>query len=380
MLGIVVYPIGSWEGFHSRRMLEALARNLRGRAFLLVVEPPAALLEGGCLRNCWPVLRAALRGTVQRDENLWLVRQALVGRMPSQCYVRPRTVRAALRRIGPPPDRLAALVFRPEQSVLLGVAGEDSVIYDCYDEYRVDFEGRELAGVREAEQHLLAAADLVLTTSQPLWESRSAEHPNVCYAPNGMDYALFARAQEADLPVPDRLAALPGPVVGYVGNFASWLDVESLAEIARALPEVSFVFIGPVTAPEAAARLGALPNVHFLGMVKYRADLAAWLKGMSATLCFFRRNEYTRNVRPLTVMEYLAAGKPTVFRPSPSVADLADLLYLANTGEEAVACIQRAIAEDSPELVGQRQARAREYDWDVLTRKTAEIILETCGG
>jgi len=82
---------------------------------------------------------------------------------------------------------------------------------------------------------------------------------------------------------------------------------------------------------------------------------------------------------PLTNLEYLAAGKPAVLRPTPSVADFSDLLYPANDPAEAVAALHRALAEDCEELRDRRQARAREYDWDVLTRRSAEILLENCG-
>ena len=117
-----------------------------------------------------------------------------------------------------------------------------------------------------------------------------------------------------------------------------------------------------------------------MGLVRYRSDLPSYVKGMDATMCMFQANAYTWNVRPLSVMEYLAAGRPTVFRPTPCVEDIADLLYFATGVDEAAAAVRRAVAEDSDEMVERRQARARECDWDVLTKRTAEIVLDTCGG
>jgi glycosyltransferase involved in cell wall biosynthesis len=286
-------------------------------------------------------------------------------------------VREALRRISPGADRVAALVFRPEQSWLLGAAGEDSVIYECYDEYRVDMYGRDLPEVAAAEQKLMAAAGVVLTTSHPLQESRSAEHPRVYYTPNGEDYGLFQRAREPG-PVAAEMQALPRPVVGYVGNFIDFLDFEGIQQVVESCPDLSFAFVGPVSAREAAARLQALPNARFLG-VRPRSQLPGYLKGMDCALCWLRANAFTVCQRPLTVLEYLAAGLPTVVRASPSLDDLGDVLYLASDAGEAVASLHRALAEDRDELRDRRQARAREYDWDVLTRRSAEILLENCG-
>lgn len=378
MLGIVVYTIGTWEGFHRRRMLEALARNLRGRGFLLVVEPPLPLLNSRHLRDWRPAARALVRAVEQRADNLWLVRPTLAHGRGDQRGAYTRALGRALKRLPLRPDRLAAWLFRPDQHRLLGAAEEDCVVYECYDEYRLDFHGREIPGVYEQEQKLLAAAQVVLTTSHPLHESRSAEHPNVHYTPNGVDYALFATAREGSLQIPDDLRLLPQPVIGYIGNFTYWVDSESLEEIIRALPDIGFGFIGPVTDTTAAVRVQALPNVRFFGVIPSRFRLPAYLKGMGAAMCLLRPNGYARCMLPLTVLEYLAAGKPVVVRPSPSLTDFEDLLYAANTPEEAVAAIRRALAEDCEELRDRRQARAREYDWDVLTKRTAQIVLEAC--
>jgi glycosyltransferase involved in cell wall biosynthesis len=378
MLGIVVYAIGGWEGFHRRPMLEALARNLRGRGFLLIVEPPVALLDAGQLRDWRPGARAVLRPTEQRAENLWVARPTVAreGRGEVQAYA--RSVRQALGRIGPRADRVAALVFRPEQSRLLGAAGEDSVIYECYDEYRVDMYGRDLPGVAEAERTLLAAARIVLTTSQPLHESRAAEHSSVYYTPNGVDYELFQRARDPGLEVAEEVRDLTAPVVGYVGNFTDFLDFEGIEGVVRSCPDLSFVFVGPVSAREVARRLQAIPNTRFLGP-RPRSQLPAYLKRMACALCLLRPNAFSRCQRPLTVMEYLAAGVPTVVRPSPSLDDLGEVLYFANDAEEAGAALHRALEEDGEERRDRRQERAREYDWDVLTKRSAEILLECCG-
>jgi glycosyltransferase involved in cell wall biosynthesis len=378
MLGIVVYPVGTWEGFHRRPMLEALARNLRGKGFLLVVEPPVALLDSGHLRNWRPAARAVLRGTQQLAENIWLARPTASRRSQAGFTASARTVRAALGRISPRPDRVAALVFRPEQNALLGLVGEDAVIYECYDEYRMDRQGREIPGVRSEEQKLLSSAEVVLTTSRPLYESRRRDHAGVHYTPNGVDCPLFEKTRDPELAIAEDMRAWPPPVVGYLGTFTDFLDYRGLEDTAIASPGRSFVFVGPVVATEAAEQLGKLPNVHFLGP-RARYCLPSYLKGMDATMCLLRVSEYTEAARPLTVMEYLAAGKPVVVRRTRSLTDLGDVVYFAETKEEVIACIERALAEDSPELAERRQARAREYDWDVLTKKTAEIILECCG-
>jgi glycosyltransferase involved in cell wall biosynthesis len=143
-------------------------------------------------------------------------------------------------------------------------------------------------------------------------------------------------------------------------------------------PELSFAFVGPVSAPEAAERLQAEARVRFFG-VRPRSQLPSYLRGMAGALCWLRGNAFTRCQRPLTVLEYLAAGLPTVVRRSPSLEDLEDVLYFAEDAQEAEERLREALREDGEELRERRQARARECDWDVLTKRTAKILLECCG-
>ena len=270
MLGIIVYSIGSWEGFHRRPMLQALARNLRGKGFLLVVEPPVSLLDARHMRDWRPAARAVVRGTEQVADNIWLARPKVSREGRGEFAAYAQAIRASLRQITPRADRVVAWIYRPDQAWLLGAADENAVVYECYDEYRVTFAGEPIAGVREEESRLLAAAQVVLTTSRPLHDSRAAEHSRVYLTPNGMDYEVFARVSGSALEVAADMRGLPRPVVGYVGNFANWLDVDLIASVARTVSEGTFVFVGPVTAPDrcrAAERqperalhgIGALP-------------------------------------------------------------------------------------------------------------------------
>ena len=77
-------------------------------------------------------------------------------------------------------------------------------------------------------------------------------------------------ASGAVAPAPE-LAALPGPIVGFIGAIDSYkVNLNLLAEVARLLPTWNFVLIGPVGLGDhtEAARLPDAPNLHFFGAAR----------------------------------------------------------------------------------------------------------------
>lgn len=377
MIAVVVHCFSGWAGFHRRPMLEALARNLVGQAYLLVVEPPLDPVQSVARRSWRSAAKAIIHPLEQQHENLWLLRRL---RSPWRPDERAWTtmIAAALGQL-PARTATAAMVFRPEQVAHLGLAGEDRVVYECYDEYRLERGFRYDATVHDLERGLLARADLVLTTSRPLYDSRSAEHSNVQYTPNGVDTRLFAQAIDPSVSRPDDMPNTAGPTIGYVGNVRSWLDYGMLTNLVESMSEARFVFVGPVSDQDGSEALTRYANVRLVGS-KPRGLLPSYLRHMDVTICPFQTNEFLQHAMPLKVLECLAAGKAVVVPPLRALDGLTDMLYLGTGAQETLAALRTALDEaDDPALVARRMARAREYDWDLLTRSTARAILDVCG-
>ncbi len=375
MLGIIVYPIADWDGFHRRPMLEALARTLAGKATLIVIEPPLPLRFPPKAQDWGRHARALLKPMVLWSENVWLARTVKTSSDEKTIYA--AAIRRALKQIRPSVDGLSAMFFRPHHIDLLGLANEQHVIYECYDEYRENHGGRADDGVIEKDRRLTAASDLVLTTSQRLYDSRSMEHDNVHLAPNGVKFELFQQAWDPGLEIPQEMADIDGPVVGYVGNFATWLDFPLLHHVIGALPSFNFVFVGPVTAVDEADRLKQFDNVRFLGPKPQHA-LPAYMRAMDVVTCLLRISEYTHNALPLTVIEYLAAGRPIATRELKGMAAFQDVLYTPSQPDDVVECIRQLSTEPDEGMRERGRERAEEFDWGLLTEKTADLILSTC--
>ncbi len=175
---------------------------------------------------------------------------------------------------------------------------------------------------------------------------------------HGVDFEHFRRALDPETVVPDEVARLPRPVIGYFGLLGrDWVDVGLLEHLARRFAHGTLVLVGKVTMDLSA--LAALPNVHLLGRKPY-AELPAYCKGFDVAVIPFPVTEVTLNANPLKAREYLAAGLPVVSTPIPEV----EVLGLCRTaaGPDAFAdAVGEALREPGPRR--ERSEAVRDQSW-----------------
>ena len=89
--------------------------------------------------------------------------------------------------------------------------------------------------LREREARLLKSPDLVFTGGRSLYEAKAGRNPNVHLFPSAVEADHFARALDGATPVPDDLARLPRPVLGYYGVVDERLDYDLIAANAKSI-------------------------------------------------------------------------------------------------------------------------------------------------
>ena len=256
--------------------------------------------------------------------------------------------------------------FLPASAPVSGTLGEDFVVYHCVDEFSAfeDTNGRHIA---ELEKQLLLKSDLVITSAERLRENKSKVNAATVLVRHGVDFEHFVKACDPATVVPEEIAKLPKPVIGFFGLVAHWVDLDVFEAVAKAHPEGSVVIIGKVAPDVDPSRLKALPNVHLLGRKKYE-ELPGYCKGFDVSLNPFKWNELTLNANPLKVREYLAAGVPCVSTPLPEVEKVG-LCKLARTPEEFVAKVNEALKEGA----GPSRERAQRIFHESWNARVEEI-------
>ena len=249
-------------------------------------------------------------------------------------------------------------VFNPAAAIVAGELGEDKLIYYCVDEY-IAFSGVVSDSLAKLESQLLRRADLALFSSERLCDAKGPAARRSHLIRHGVDYENFRRALDAGLSIPDDVAGLPGPILGYFGLMSSdWIDLDLLVRVAEHFATGSLVLIGKVEMD--VSRLAHLPNVHFLGRKPFES-LPAYCQAFDVGLIPFPISEVTLNANPLKAREYLAAGLPVVSTAIPEVEYLNQCRTAEDHGQ-FVREIEAALADPTPR--SERSESMREHSWD----------------
>jgi hypothetical protein len=321
-------------------------------------------------------LRDAARGLRQVESGLHVLAPLYLPAYGNEAVRRAngalirQQVRAAMARLGM--HRPITWAFLPSAAPVAGTLGEEAVVYHVVDEFSAFSDASPF--VEELERRLLARADLVIASSERLAASKRPFSRRTVLVRHGVDHAHFARALDPALPVPDDLARLPRPVVGFFGLIADWIDLELVRAVADAHPRASVVLLGRVVT--STVPLAGAPNVHLLGRRPY-ASLPAYCRGFTVAITPFRRNALALAANPLKAREYVAAGLPAVCTDLPELRAIPGCTVTASE-EEFVAEVGRALAHGGPDPV--RSALVRGEGWEARAEEIAAHLAPVLGG
>ncbi|WP_316839591.1 glycosyltransferase [Pedobacter gandavensis] len=214
----------------------------------------------------------------------------------------------------------------------------------------------------ELEPKLIASNDLCVANSTFLADYCKQFNPHSYYVGQGCDLDIFVEDPEKQAPAD--IAALKGPVIGYVGALQSIrLDIEIISHLALSRPEWNIVLVGPEDEVFKNSVLHGIPNVLFTG-IKPIADLPDYINAFDVCINPQLVNEVTIGNYPRKIDEYLAMGKPVVATATKAMETFSDFVYLAESKEDYVSMVALALENDSQELHTSRRGFALEHTWE----------------
>ncbi len=226
-------------------------------------------------------------------------------------------------------------------------------------------------GIR-IEAKIMADADIVVANSTYLANLAQKFNPSSFYVGQGCDLSLFNKNLIKENP--DDIKRIKGPVIGYIGAlFSLRLDIEILVYLAKQQPNWSFVFVGPEDDVFEDSELHHLKNAHFLGSKKIE-ELPSYLDCFDVAINPQLLNKVTIGNYPRKIDEYLAMGKPIVATKTEGMMVFADYTYLADSKEEYLKLIKKAMDEDSPEQEKKREAFARSHTWETNANEIFKYV------
>ena len=377
---IVVIGIQAWDieiGSNCKNIATEFARYNR----VLYVNPP---LDRATLKreaNTEKVMkRIQIQKGLQKDlvsigENLWNLypknRIESINWLPSHSLFKvlnkrnnrlfAQDIRSAMERL----DFKDVLLFN-DSSMFLGFHLKELLPISSYTYYMRDYLIKVPYWKRHGERmepQLIKKADVVVNNSTLYAEYGAKFNKNSFMVGQGCDVSLF-NDEENSIPIPTEFTNIPRPIIGYVGYLTGMrLDIGLLEYMAQKNKDWSIVLVGPEDEAFRNSALHEMDNVYFLGS-KDSKELPAYVKGFDIAMNPQVVNDWTIGNYPRKIDEYLAMGKPVLATRTKAMEMFQDHVYLAETKEEYMALAQRALEENSSELIKSRIAFAKSHTWE----------------
>jgi teichuronic acid biosynthesis glycosyltransferase TuaH len=218
----------------------------------------------------------------------------------------------------------------------------------------------------------MAKADLVVSNSNFLARLASKHNPESHFVGQGCDITAFKADNE--LKLPEDIASVKYPVIGYIGALKSLrLDISVIEHIAKTKKDWNIVLVGPEDDEFRNSGLHKLENVHFLGP-KNENELPSYLKAFDVAINPQILNEVTVGNYPRKIDEYLAMGKPAVATRTEAMEYFSDFVSLAEDKEEWIEAIANELGNDNDNKRKSRVEFAGGHTWENNVNEIYKLI------
>lgn len=319
-------------------------------------------------------LKSLARGVVNVENRFWVFSPVMVpgerGQRLSNWALAPQ-IRMAAARAGIRKPLL--WVHCPAGAALVGEIDAAAVVMQRTDRFEA-FPEADPSVVARQIAHLKQRADLVVYAAPHLMATEAQEVRRQVLVTHGVDFERFVEAEsDAALGVatPADIAHLPRPRVGFIGGIdAHTFDPPMFVELARRMPDVSFVMVGGCSLAEGWCPLA---NVTFVGRKSYD-QVANYMAAVDCLIMPWNESDWIKACNPIKLKEYLAVGKPVVTTDFAALDGWRDLVTVARGAAAFEGAIRSALAAPGDAMA--RRQRVAAEGWDAKAELVAGAILD----
>lgn len=204
-----------------------------------------------------------------------------------------------------------------------------------------------------SDEHLMVEkADILLTTSQPLYDLRKNQHPNIHMCRN----ACFPELGNQAYQVPQEFIGLKRPILLFSGALSgSWCDIELVEKLASKFTlAVVGIGWGLSKAPK---------DIVYIGKKSYK-DLQAYYHHCDVNILPFKRCQVADYSNPIKNYEAMSHGKITVATDIPEATIYPDAVYASRNHIEFINNVYRALrCKDDIEIINKCKNIASQNSW-----------------
>ncbi len=241
-------------------------------------------------------------------------------------------------------------------------------VYFCWDEMRLAPTSKDHVGIVEDEY--INKVNGVISTSKALAENRSSLSKNNFIVENAADFYLFNKAYQIKSKYPRKKK-----VIGFIGSIDYRFDIDLVKYLLLNSPDLDFLIVGRNENMEAMHMLSEFSNVEIHGP-QVPEKLPEFAARMDIGLIPFRRLDVIRNMYPMKINEYLAAGLPVVMTKFALLPEFDDIVFSTNKPDIFLERIREELKNDSKQKQMQRINFAKNNSWEKRAEKLEKILLE----
>lgn len=248
----------------------------------------------------------------------------------------------------------------PSHHYLSRIIKWDLVVFDAIDnpvdefsEWSIDLSN----AVRES--------DIIFASAKVMYDDHKKTGKPVYMLPNGSDFELFEKSKNK-LDRPSDFPDVEGPIIGYYGAMATWLDWEIVKKLST---KYKIVMIGGNKYYN--ERIDS-ENIYYLDHKKIE-ELPYYLSNFDIPIIPFKLTEMIKGCDPIKFYEYIASGKPVVVTEMLELKRFKDICYFMNY-ENCIEVIEKALHENNSRLRNKRIEVSKKNSWELRAKAAIDLI------
>lgn len=233
-------------------------------------------------------------------------------------------------------DRKVILwVYTPEHYLLVKKLKYDYLVYDLYDNYIYNIEGKLIKDNTYYNQELIKICNLILTTGFVMYKQAIKLNKNSIYLPNANNVGEVNF--KFDNSICTEISNIRGSIIGYLGNIRNWIDFDLIELLLNEFRDSKIVFVGSISrsAKRSIRKLRKYSNLILTGNKKLEL-VPYYLKSFDVGIIPFRLTKFTEGVSPYKFYDYLVANIPIVTTNLPDLKLYKDYIGYSETNDQFV--------------------------------------------
>lgn len=284
-------------------------------------------------------------------------------------FVMRSQVRHCMRRLNM--EKVIIWVACPGAAEVAIKLPHSKLIYQRSDRYE-EFPGVDADQMIRYDRLLKAHADLVIYSNEEFMAQESSQCSKAIYLDHGVDYELFAAAEQDDY-IPEKMRQIQHPILGFYGGIDDHTsNIALIEEVADLLPDFSVVLIGSASVD--VTGLGSRKNVYMLGQKAYE-DIPHYGKCFDVCFMPWQQNEWIMACNPVKFKEYLALGKPIVSTSFSELGGYDGFVEVANDADSFASAVRKVLKENNSELAAARRKRVAGHTWESRAKLVFDNLL-----